>query len=158
MAQEIERKFLVRGKDWRHGAVGVEYRQGYLSLRPERTVRVRVAGDRGWLTIKGKPVGARRAEFEFEIPLADALAMLQTLCEQPLIEKTRYRVVHGTATWEIDEFHGDNEGLCVAEIELGQEDELFDLPAWAGAEVTDDPRYANASLVREPYRDWRERG
>lgn len=154
MGEEIERKFLVTGDAWREQAGGTPYRQGFLSTEPERTVRVRVAGARGWITVKGKTTGARRAEFEYEIPLTDATRMLDTLCKRPLIEKVRYTVVVGDHTWEIDVFEGDNAGLIVAEIELRAEDEVFEKPEWVGKEVTDDPRYFNANLVANPYRNW----
>jgi adenylate cyclase len=154
MGEEIERKFLVRDGSWREAAEGVPYRQGFLSTVPERTVRVRVAGSQGTMTVKGKTIGARREEFEYEIPAADAERMLDALCERPLIEKVRYRLPVGRHVWEIDVFGGDNAGLVVAEIELGAEDEPFEKPAWLGEEVTDDPRYFNANLVARPYRDW----
>jgi CYTH domain-containing protein len=156
MGEEIERKFLVLGDGWRETAEGIAYRQGFLSTEPERTVRVRTAGDRGTITIKGKNVGARRAEFEYEIPLADAQQMLDTLCKRPLIEKIRYTLSEGPHTWEIDVFEGDNAGLVVAEIELGSEDEAFDKPGWVGDEVTADPRYFNSNLVDNPYRTWED--
>ena len=154
MGEEIERKFLVAGEQWREGAHGTSYRQGFLSTEPERTVRVRVAGPRGSITVKGKNVGARRAEFEYEIPVGDAERMLDTLCKRPLIEKVRYTLLAGAHTWEIDVFEGDNAGLVVAEIELGSEDEAFAKPGWVGDEVTDDPRYFNSNLVANPYRTW----
>jgi adenylate cyclase len=150
---EIERKFLVRDPSVLDGIPGVQYRQGYLSRDPDRTVRVRVAGDRGFLTVKGRSHGASRAEFEYEIPVADA-ELLLGLCEAPSIDKTRHLVAHGSHTWEVDVFHGANEGLVVAEVELGSPDELVDLPDWVGAEVTGDPRYYNANLVATPYRTW----
>jgi len=154
MGEEIERKFLVSGEAWRQTAEGTRYRQGFLSTEPERTVRVRVAGPRGSITVKGKNVGARRAEFEYEIPVADAERMLDTLCKRPLIEKVRYVLAVGVHTWEIDVFEGDNAGLVVAEIELRREDEAFERPEWVGDEVTDDPRYFNSNLVANPYRAW----
>ena len=154
MGEEIERKFLVSGEAWRQTAEGTRYRQGFLSTEPERTVRVRVAGPRGSITVKGKNLGARRAEFEYEIPLADAERMLDTLCKRPLIEKVRYVLAVGAHTWEIDVFEGDNAGLVVAEIELRREDEAFERPEWVGDEVTDDPRYFNSNLVANPYRAW----
>ncbi len=154
MGEEIERKFLVTGDQWRRGAESVRFRQGFLSTEPERTVRVRVAGERATLTIKGISVGARRTELEYEIPLADGQQMLDTLCKRPLIEKTRYRTKLGTHTWEVDVFEGDNSGLIIAEIELQSEDELFDRPDWLGEEVTHDPRYFNSNLVAHPYRSW----
>ena len=154
VGEEIERKFLVSGEAWRETAAGTRYRQGFLSTEPERTVRVRVAGPRGSITVKGKNVGARRAEFEYEIPVADAERMLDTLCQRPLIEKVRYTLAAGPHTWEIDVFEGSNAGLVVAEIELSSEDEAFEKPAWVGDEVTDDPRYFNSNLVANPYETW----
>lgn len=155
MAIEIERKFLVSDDSWRHGATGTIYRQGYLTIDPERTVRVRIAGERGFLTIKGKTEGMTRSEFEYPIPLKDAIQLLDTLCLRPLIEKTRYCVTYGGRTWEVDEFDGDNRDLILAEVELEASDEQVELPPWAGQEVTDDPRYFNASLSRTPYRTWK---
>ncbi|MEE8173199.1 MAG: CYTH domain-containing protein [Alphaproteobacteria bacterium] len=154
MAQEIERKFLVAGDAWRALAEGVVYRQGYLSTDVERTLRVRVAGPKGTLTVKGITVGATRTEFEYEIPLTDAEAMLDALCIRPLIEKTRHRIEFDGLVWEVDVFAGDNHGLVVAEVELAREDQAFRLPDWIGEEVTDDPRYYNANLVAHPYKDW----
>ena len=154
MGEEIERKFLVSGEAWRETAEGTRYRQGFLSTEPERTVRVRVAGPRGSITVKGKNVGARRAEFEYEIPVADAERMLDTLCQRPLIEKIRYTLAVGPHTWEIDVFEGSNAGLVDAENELSCEDEAFEKPEWVGDEVTDDPRYFNSNLVANPYGTW----
>ena len=154
MAKEIERKYLVVGDAWRSLAVGTLFRQGYLSTVKERTVRVRVAGDRGYLTIKGITVGAVRSEFEYEIPRADADQMLDELCEQPLIEKTRHEIEAGDLTWEIDEFAGVNEGLIVAEVELEDEAQEIALPDWSGAEVTNDPRYFNSNLIAHPFSEW----
>ena len=154
MGEEIERKFLVMGDAWQETAESMRYRQGFLSTVPERTVRVRVAGLRGTITVKGKNLGARRAEFEYEIPVADAEQMLDTLCERPLIEKVRHTLTAGPHTWEVDVFEGDNAGLVVAEIELGSEDEAFEKPEWVGDEVTSDPRYFNSNLVANPYRTW----
>ena len=156
MGEEIERKFLVVGDRWRERATGTLFRQGFLSTEPVRTVRVRVAGERAWLTIKGKTVGASRTEYEYPIPVEDGQHMLDTLCKRPLIEKTRYALDAGSHTWEIDVFEGDNAGLVVAEIELGAEDEPFEKPAWLGEEVTHDPSYFNSNLVEHPYRDWSE--
>lgn len=154
MSREIERKFLVTGAGWKPPAPGVRFRQGYLSTDKARTVRVRLEGDRGVLTVKGLTRGVTRLEFEYVIPAADAVRMLDELCERPLIEKTRYRIPVGRHTWEVDEFHGDNDGLIVAEIELATADEPFDRPSWIGREVSDDPRYFNANLVAHPYRSW----
>ena len=154
MGREIERKFLVADSSWKGGATGTLYRQGYLSDVKERTVRVRIAGDRGFLTVKGKSRGLTRAEFEYAIPAEDAAAMLDGLCEKPLIEKTRYRVPFGAHTWEVDEFHGANAGLVVAEVELASADEEPALPPWVGREVSRDARYFNANLVKRPFTTW----
>ena len=154
MGKEIERKFLVKGDSWRAQAHGKRYRQGYLSTVKERTVRVRVAGDQGYITIKGITVGAARAEYEYEIPLADANQMLDTLCERPIVEKTRYRIPQDDIVWEIDEFAGDNRGLIVAEVELKDEHQNYPKPDWLGEEVTGDPRYFNANLVAKPFTTW----
>lgn len=154
MPLEIERKFLVSGHAW-HSADAVLYRQGYLNRDKQRTVRVRIAGDRAFLTIKGVSSGATRVEFEYEIPVSEA-AQLLTLCDGPLIEKTRHRVTVGPHVWEVDEFHGDNDGLVVAEIELGSEDEAFARPEWVTVEVTEDARYYNSNLAVRPFRTWSE--
>jgi len=154
MPIEIERKFLVSADSWRQGATGTLFRQGYLCTDPERTVRVRLAGDRGTLTIKGKTEGISRAEFEYPIPAAEAADLLDRLCLLPLIEKKRYRVEHAGKTWEIDEFFGDNEGLILAEVELESADAQVELPSWVGREVSDDPRYYNANLVQHPFSRW----
>lgn len=154
MGTEIERKFLVVGDAWRQGAIGVLYRQGYLCTTPERTVRVRVAGDKGYLTVKGSRTGVSRLEFEYPIPLEDAQAMLDALCVRPLIEKTRYRIDHGGLVWEVDEFAGENAGLVIAEVELEREDQEVSLPAWVGKEVSADDRYANSSLAERPFSTW----
>ena len=154
MGKEIERKFLVKKDTWRALAQGTMYRQGYLNSVKERTVRVRTAGDKGFLTIKGLTTGATRAEYEYEIPLADSNAMLDALAERPLIEKKRHKIDFAGLTWEIDEFFGENQGLIVAEVELKSEDQAFKKPDWAGEEVTGDPRYFNANLIKHPYRKW----
>jgi adenylate cyclase len=158
MAIEIERKFLVRADGWRRDAVGKSYRQGYLTVDPERTVRVRIAGDDGFLTIKGMTEGMARSEFEYPIPAAEAAILLDRLCLRPLIEKTRYIMEYGGHTWEIDEFGGDNSGLIIAEVELDSGDQDIELPPWVGEEVTGDQRYYNASLIRDPYRNWQKIG
>lgn len=152
MGVEIERKFLVRGEAWRQGT-GERMVQGYLSRDKARTVRVRVAGEAAFLTIKGVSVGATRAEFEYPIPVADALALL-ALCDGPLIDKVRYRVPSGEVVWEVDVFSGDNAGLVVAEVELPHEDAAFDRPEWLGEEVTHDARYFNSNLAATPYSRW----
>jgi len=157
MGKEIERKFLVVGDAWRGLVPGARYRQGYLSTAKERTVRVRIAGDDAFLTVKGLSVGATRAEFEYAIPLIDAEEMLDVLCERPIVEKTRYRIPFAGLIWEIDEFGGDNAGLIVAEVELADEAQAFDRPDWIGREVTGEPRYFNANLVARPYSTWKDR-
>jgi len=154
MGKEIERKFLVKGDSWRAQAHGKRYRQGYLSTVKERTVRVRVAGDQGYITIKGITIGDTRPEYEYEIPLADANEMIDKLCERPFIEKTRYRLPQDDIVWEIDEFEGDNRGLIVAEVELKDEQQSYPKPDWLGQEVTGDPRYFNANLVAKPFTTW----
>jgi CYTH domain-containing protein len=155
MPQEIERKFLVRNEDWCVPGTGIVYRQGYLCTVPERTVRVRLVRDQGFLTVKGVTVGAARAEYEYEIPAGEATEMLDELCERPLIEKTRYRVEHHGMVWEIDRFAGDNAGLIIAEVELEEEDQVVVLPDWVGKEVTGDRRYYNANLITEPFSEWK---
>ena len=155
MAKEIERKFLVKGDAWRALAKGTTYRQGYLNSAKERTVRVRTAEDKAFLTIKGLTLGATRAEYEYAIPFDEGKAMLDALAEKPLIEKKRYKIPAGDLTWEIDEFLGDNAGLIVAEVELKSEDQAFDRPAWLGDEVTGDTRYYNANLSKKPFTRWR---
>ena len=154
MGTEIERKFLVISDSWRKEAAGTRYQQGYLCAVKERTVRVRAAGEKAFLTIKGKSQGISRSEYEYEIPLADARELLDTLCERPLIEKTRYKIKVERHTWEIDVFEGENQGLIVAEIELKSEDEPFARPDWVGAEVTSDTRYFNANLIKLPFSRW----
>ena len=155
MGVEIERKFLVVDDTWRAAASpGMRYRQGYLSTDPNSSVRVRVSGDRAWLNIKSATVGVTRLEYEYEIPSADAHAILEELCVKPLIEKTRFIVEHDGRTWEVDVFEGDNAGLVVAEIELQAADEAFNLPAWTGEDVSEDARYYNQRLVDHPYSSW----
>ena len=152
MGTEIERKFLVTGDAWRT-ANGQRLRQGYLNRHPERTVRVRVAGEQAFLTIKGLTSGFSRSEFEYPVPLADAEAML-ALCDGPLVDKVRHVLEFDGARWEVDEFLGDNRGLVVAEIELASERQSFARPPWLGREVTDDVRYFNSSLAARPYATW----
>ena len=154
MAKEIERKYLVKLEAWKPQGTGKYYKQGYLNSQKERVVRVRIAGDKGQLTIKGITTGVTRAEFEYAIPTEEAGLMLDNLCEKPLIEKHRHKELHGGKTWEIDVFHGDNEGLVVAEIELTSEDEAFEHPGWLGEEVSSDPRYFNSNLLKNPYKQW----
>jgi adenylate cyclase len=156
MATEIERKFLVQGTQWRNDTA-VRFTQGYLNRDKERTVRVRMAGSKAFLTVKGVTQGATRAEFEYGIPVEDAEQLLQ-LCDGPIIQKDRYVIIHEGSKWEVDEFFGDNAGLVLAEIELTSEGQSFSRPAWLGAEVTHDRRYYNSSLASHPYIEWREQG
>ncbi len=155
MAQEIERKFLVKGSAWKAGASGAVYRQGYLSSVKERVVRVRTIEKTGFLTIKGLTKGISRSEFEYEISVDDANIMLDDICEKPLIEKKRYKIPVGGLIFEVDEFFGENDGLVVAEVEIGDETQKIDLPAWIGEEVSGDPRYFNSNLIRNPFKNWR---
>ncbi|WP_409028148.1 CYTH domain-containing protein [Janthinobacterium sp. SUN098] len=154
MGVEIERKFLLAGDAWRGLGQAVLLRQGYLSSARERVVRVRIEGEQAMLTIKGANVGTTRGEWEYPIPLADAVELLDGLCEQPLIEKYRHRIEHAGMVWEVDEFLGVNAGLLVAEIELASEDQPFEKPEWIGAEVSGDARYYNANLIRHPFSQW----
>lgn len=154
MAVEIERKFLVKSDAWRTLAEGKLYCQGYMLTAPGKTVRVRIVGDQGYLTIKGPSNGTTRAEFEYLIPVEDATEMLTTLCEKPLIEKKRYKIFIDDLTWEVDEFLGENQGLILAEVELEEEDQVIKLPEWIGQEVSNDSRYYNSSLVKNPYCQW----
>jgi len=157
MALEIERKFLVKNDDWKSLAdAGTPIGQGYLRADEHCTVRVRLASDRGFLTIKGASEGIAREEYEYEIPAAEAARMLESLCRGFPILKTRYRLHLGPHLWEIDVFEGENAGLVVAEIELDSEDEAFLRPDWLGAEVSGDARYYNACLSRTPYRRWNQ--
>ncbi|VAX03338.1 FIG01182465: hypothetical protein [hydrothermal vent metagenome] len=155
MATEIERKFLLLNDSWRRDAdAGISMRQGYLVGAKRASVRVRVSGEHAHLNIKSATLGVERQEYEYGIPLADAEELLDTLCERPLIEKTRYHVRHGKHTWEIDVFSGDNAGLVVAEIELDSADENFARADWLGEEVSHDKRYYNVCLVTHPYKNW----
>lgn len=154
MGIEIERKFLVKGDEWRKLADGILYRQGYLSTVKERTVRVRTIGKTGYLTIKGLTVGTTRLEFEYQIPFTESNEMLDKLCEKPIIEKYRHRIEYAGLFWEVDEFLGENEGLIFAEVELSSEDQEINKPDWIGAEVSSDPRYFNSNLISFPYSKW----
>ena len=154
MGTEIERKFLVKNNQWRKLGEGELYRQGYLSTDIERTVRIRTVGKKGFLTIKGISQNTRRDEFEYEIPLEEAKWMLDVLCIRPLIEKTRHKIADKDLVWEIDEFWGENTGLIIAEVELRDVNRTISVPDWIGKEVTDDPAYYNANLVKRPYSKW----
>jgi len=153
MAVETERKFLVSGEAWRSLGSPVPYAQGYLARGNGVTVRIRIAGEKALFTVKGPVEGISRPEFEYQVPIEDAREMLR-LCNDPVIEKTRTRVPHGSHDWEVDEFGGENRGLIVAEVELSSPDEDVAIPPWVGDEVTGDPRYYNSNLAVRPYRDW----
>ncbi|MBA2661280.1 MAG: CYTH domain-containing protein [Bradymonadaceae bacterium] len=158
MAQEIERKFLVKDTSWQSEVVKrTAMRQGYIDTVGLTTVRVRLQDDQAYLTIKGATRGISRSEFEYAIPCEDAVAMLDELCEGRRLEKVRHLVAHGAHCWEIDVFEQDNAGLVVAEIELARPDEHFERPEWLGEEVSDDPRYYNANLVSHPYARWAQK-
>lgn len=160
MAREIERKFLLKDTSWRAGVVESQrLQQGYLTTMTAEgraSVRVRVSGDKAFLNIKSMTLGVSRDEFEYPIPRLDAQHMLDHLCSGVVIDKWRHHVDFGGFLWEIDEFLGANAGLTVAEIELTSENQSFALPAWVGAEVSDDPRYYNVSLVQTPYNQWQD--
>ncbi|MDP2235616.1 MAG: CYTH domain-containing protein [Bacteroidales bacterium] len=155
MAQEIERKFLVSGEFKSLAVKETRITQGYLSSVPERTVRVRIKGEKGFLTIKGigSASGASRYEWEKEIPVSEIEELLK-ICEPGVIDKTRFLVKAGPHTYEVDEFYGENEGLIVAEIELSSEDEGFEKPDWLGEEVTGDVKYYNSMLMKNPFKKW----
>ncbi|MCL1973920.1 MAG: CYTH domain-containing protein [Bacteroidetes bacterium] len=156
MAQEIEKKFLVQSEAFKAESFKqTRITQGYLSSVPERTVRIRVKGDKGYITIKGigNLSGASRFEWEKEISAQEVMDLMQ-LAEPGVIDKTRYQVKKGGHTWEVDEFYGENQGLIVAEIELQSEEESFDRPEWLGAEVTGEVKYYNSMLMKHPYAKW----
>lgn len=155
MGKEIERKFLLRHNGWRkYASKGLRMRQGYLNSDRLCSIRIRIAGDQAHLNIKSATLGISRIEFDYPIPLPDAEQILDQLCVRPLIQKTRYLIEHAGHVWEIDVFEGENAGLVVAEVELEDVDEAFELPDWVGGEVSEDPRYYNVWLVKHPYKDW----
>lgn len=155
MGIEVERKFLVVDDSWRESATSAtRIVQGYLAQTDQATVRVRVKGEKGFLTVKGVSVGISRSEFEYEIPVSDALAMLDELAQGPVIDKVRHLVPVGAHVWEVDVFAGDNAPLVMAEVELADSEQAFVRPGWAGAEVSDDQRYFNVNLARTPYSTW----
>ncbi len=156
MSKEIERKFLVKGDFKKNVKKEKRIIQGYLSSVPERTVRVRIKGEKGFITVKGigNESGASRFEWEKEIPVEEVKELLK-ICEPGIIDKTRYLVDVGNHTFEVDEFYGDNEGLIVAEVELKEENEEFEKPDWLGEEVTGDKKYYNSMLMKNPYKNWK---
>lgn len=155
MGIEIERKFLVKNDSYKNLAEAEIYSQGFLSTYKERVVRVRISKEKGWLTVKGISKGAKRSEFEYEIPVNDAEFMIANICEKPNILKKRYHIPWGEFVWEVDEFLNENEGLVIAEIELTTEDQEFQLPDWIGEEVTGEVKYYNAYLVKHPFKSWK---
>ena len=163
MGTEIERKYLVKKAEWRShlqqmqkkfSKIGEKYCQGYISTNNETTVRLRIVGNKGYLTIKGKTKGYTRSEFEYSIPVEDAKQMLETLCSKPLIKKIRYKIKQDNFIWEVDEFLGENKGLIVAEVELESEEQKIELPDWIDREVND-KKYFNYSLIKYPYSQWK---
>jgi adenylate cyclase len=154
MAIEIERKFLVKENPFHLAKKSHRIRQGYIVNDQKQVIRVREKGEDYFLTIKGNNIGISRLEFDFPIPKEDAEELLKHFCKTTLIDKTRHYVEHEGHTWEVDEFHGDNDGLVVAEIELDSEDEQFEIPDWISKEVTPDDRYYNMNLATHPFMDW----
>lgn len=153
MGIEIERKFLVVNDAWRSQAVGISYCQGYVAKTEEVTVRVRIIGDKGFVTLKGKTKRYSRPEFEYPIPVDDAREMMRLWCTY-VVEKNRYRIPVGNLVWEVDEFKGPNDGLVIAEVELEHSDQDVPLPPWVGTEVSHQSQYFNSSLARNPYSEW----
>lgn len=154
MALEIERKFLLRNDAYKAASEKIPIKQGYVLGYELISVRIRLMGDAAFLAIKSATVSATRQEFEYPVPLDDANEMLSNLCHGPIIEKDRYLVNYKGNVWEVDVFHGDNEGLVIAEIELDSEEQSFEKPDWIGEEVTADPRYYNVNLIKNPYKNW----
>ena len=155
MGREIERKFLIKASEWANldKPGGNHLRQGYLVSDPNKTIRVRTTDNKAWITIKGISVGASRLEYEYEIPLAEGLELVDNFAEAEL-EKIRYDIHHQDKLWEVDVFLGDNNGLIVAEIELDSEDEKFELPEWVAEEVTQEKKYYNSNLTKYPFKLW----
>ncbi len=155
MGIEIERKYTLKNDAWRQLVEKSERMvQGYLAGNERASVRVRIVGDKANLNIKSATLGVHRQEYEYEIPVQDAEKMLKELCEKPIIDKVRHYLTFAGKTWEVDEFHGENAGLIVAELELEEENEPVTLPDWVAEEVSHDPRYYNVSLVKHPFKNW----
>ncbi len=157
MAKEIERKFLVTSDAWRNLGEALPYCQGYLHSDENSVIRIRIQGDKARLTIKGRPTGIVRPEYEYPIPLHDAKELLALADQTQLIHKNRTKINYKGKVWEVDEFFGKNAGLVVAEIELQSENEVFEKPSWVGKEISEDPRYYNVSLAHHPYVDWSDK-
>jgi CYTH domain-containing protein len=153
---EIERKFIVLNSNYKTQGSSSLISQGYLNSDKSRTVRIRIYGDNAFITIKSKVVGISRQEFEYPIPVEDARFMMDELCEKPVIQKIRYKILYKENIWEVDEFLGENEGLVIAEIELKSEDQKFETPDWIGKEVTGELKYYNSSLIKNPYNGWKK--
>ncbi|HBX49498.1 MAG: adenylate cyclase [Bacteroidetes bacterium RIFOXYA12_FULL_35_11] len=151
---EIEKKFTVTNESWKEEQQGVLYMQGYICRNAGKSVRVRIAGNTSYLTIKGGRTGLSRDEFEYSIPVDDAKSLLEKYCEGKIIEKFRYKIMFEGKLWEVDEFLGNNKGLVMAEIELLSETEEFVKPDWIGKDVTNDPKYYNANMIDFPYSEW----
>jgi len=154
MAIEIERKFLVKETPFHLAKKSLRIRQGYIVNDQKQVIRVREKGDQYFLTLKGNNIGISRLEFDFPISKEDADELIKHFCQTSIIDKTRHYVEHNGHTWEVDEFHGPNDGLIVAEIELETEDESFDIPDWVGQEVTPEEKYYNMNLATHPFKDW----
>lgn len=155
MALEIERKYLVKNDSWRDLVESQAHiMQGYLANNDNAVVRVRVKGDAAYITVKGAAEGISRSEYEYRIPVEDGTAMLRDLAVLPVIDKVRHNVRSGGHLWELDIFAGENQGLVMAEVELQADDEVFEMPEWAGEEVSEDPRYYNVNLALHPYKSW----
>ncbi|MEB8434349.1 CYTH domain-containing protein [Cocleimonas sp. KMM 6892] len=154
MAKEIERKFLIDLELIGDLPDGKLISQGFIGTNDKTVVRARIKGDEAFLTLKGKVTGFTRSEFEYQIPVDDATNIIKELCSGGVVEKTRYEIIHDNHTWEIDIFHGQNEGLVVAEVEVQSESESVSLPKWIVEEVTGDPKYFNVSLLSNPYSQW----
>ena len=157
MAIEIEKKFLIKHIPFNQVEYSQKIKQGYIVSDEKKVIRVREKGDDYFITIKGNKIGISRFEFEYKIPKSDALELFENFCEMGSIKKTRHYVKHLDHTWEIDEFHADNQGLIVAEIELNTENEEFDIPGWVSEEVTTDPKYYNMNLTINPYKNWEDK-
>lgn len=154
MGIEIERKFLLKTDEWKSLGKRILYQQGYLLTDKKRTIRIRIFEDKGFITIKSSVKGISRSEFEYEIPSEEAIVILETLCEKPLIKKYRTKILLNDLVWEVDEFIDENDGLVIAEVELKNENQKIDLPKWIGEEVTGDLKYYNSMLVKNPFTKW----
>ena len=157
MAIEIERKYIVKNLDFLSNIEGIRFLQGYIFQTDKCVARVRLSNENAWFTLKGPTRELERDEFEYEIPLKDARQILNRFCVEQVVDKTRYKVYCNDICWEIDVFHGENEGLCIAEVELETIDQQFAFPIWLGEEVSQDSRYFNSQLARNPYKEWMEK-